>query len=570
MITPATAQAQKHGANFPPRREPPPNPINKHHTWRHRRAKDKDRITMPFNLKIPRLTLPKFGRPNLSRLLSRLPLPDKVCLGVEYVDNEIRAALVRAKGREREIMEFVAIKAPEAGNDLPSIAQLQEVRTRLNCKQNIQAVFVTPLVRLVVLPMNRERVLNMRRHVLAEAVKWEAEPYTGIPGHQSLAGVEVEKPRVEPGQIREVIDEIMVHVAVLEQNIHRAAKERFRLAGLKLSRVYPGEVCFHVPLLYQHEESDRGVLEIGTASSGFALLRGGSTLTINAMNITAEMVRAHLDGRTMTDLEDTLRFNFRQVPGPLPVVLTGAGAMDHRIVPFLRTLAPMGVEPLRLQRTSGLTVAGTEEAPIFATAVGAAMRELGGKAMQGIGISDTVPPAVRVRQSIYLMPVAAASLLFVVLLGHNLLMRYQENNLREQRQGIEAQLQELKRFQDEFQKVDEQIKQLRRQLSYIKDEWDIPLRARIDLYEALVRHLPKTVALTSVRENQREPVRLEIAGEAHSLPDILEFARLLKVDGGMFVDVKRLETQQRTRGKGTLHRFEMHLEAGHGAQADKI
>ncbi|WP_031388211.1 hypothetical protein [Desulfonatronum thiodismutans] len=531
---------------------------------------------MFFKLKKSRISPSKIGRPSFSRLLSRLPMPGTLCLGVEYVEDEVRAALVRAKGREREIMEFVAVKAPEAGDDLPGIAQLQEIRNRLNCKQNIQTVFVTPLARLVVLPMNRERVLSMRSHLLTEAVKWEAETYTGVPGHQSLAGVEVEKLRVEPGQIREELEEIMVQVAVLEQNIYRAARERFRMAGLKLARVYPGEVCFHVPLLYQHEESDRGVLEIGAASSGFALLRGGSTLAINAMNVTAEMIRAHLDGRTMTDLEDSLRFNFGQAPGPLPVALTGVGAMDHRIVAFLRTLAPTGVEPVLLQRTSGLTAAGSEEGPMFATAAGAAMRELGGKGMQAIGISDAVPPAVRIRQSIYLMPLAAASFLFVVLLGHNLLMRYQESDLSERRRDIEAQLSErkkehdeVKRLEGDIQKVEEQVRELRRQVAYVRDEWDKPLRDRIKLYEALILHLPMTVALSDVRENQREPGRIFVSGEAVSASAILEYALRLREDAGLSVVVRRLEPQQQARGKGASHRFEMHLEAGSGSKADQ-
>ncbi|PTN32584.1 hypothetical protein [Desulfonatronum sp. SC1] len=526
---------------------------------------------------MPRISLSKIVRPNFSKLLSRLPMPGSLCLGVEYVEDEVRAALVRAKGREREIMEFVAVKAPEAEDDLPGIAQLQEIRNRLNCKQNIQTVFVTPLARLVVLPMNRERVLSMRSHLLAEAVKWEAETYTGVPGHLSLAGVEVEKPRDEPGQIREELEEIMVHVAVLEQNIYRAARERFRMAGLKLARVYPGEVCFHVPLLYQHEESDRGVLEIGAASSGFALLRGGSTLAINAMNVTAEMIRAHLDGRTMTDLEDSLRFNFGQAPGPLPVALTGVGAMDHRIVAFLRTLSPTGVEPVRLQRTSGLTTAGSEEGPMFATAAGAAMRELGGKGMQAIGISDAVPPAVRIRQSIYLMPLAAASFLFVVLLGHNLLMRYQESDLSEQRRDIEAQLSERKKVHDEvkrlegdIQKVDERTRDLRRQMAYIKDEWDKPLQARIDMYDALIRNMPPTVALIGIRHDQRNPNIYVVSGEAVSPSAILDFALRLREEGGLSVDVQRLEPQQQVRGKGSAsHRFVMHLEVGSGPKADQ-
>lgn len=524
---------------------------------------------------MPRIAFPKFGRSGFSRLLSHLPLPGALCLGLEYVENELRAALVQSKAGRREILEFVAVKTPEAGDGLPGSTQLQEIRRRLNCKQNTRSVFVTPLARVAVLPMNRERVLKMRRHVLAEAVKWEAETYTGIPGHRSLTGVEVERPRQDQGQILEESEEIMVQVAVLEQNVYRAAKERFRLAGLKLTRVYPGEACFYVPLLSRHEEVDRGVLEIGTTFSGFALLRGDVLLAINTINITTEMIRAHLDGRTRPDLENTLKFNFQQAPGPLPVALTGSGALDQRIVDFLRTLSPIGVEPVRLQRTSGLTAAGAEEGPIFATAAGAAMRELGGQGLRAIGISDAVPSAVRIRQSIYLMPVVSASFLFVVLLAHNLLMRHQEKNLQEQHRSIEAQLQErrqeydeIKRLQGEIQGVDARIKELQDLLQYIKGGGDEPLQAKIDLYQTLARNLPDTVALIAIREDSPDLGRYVLSGEAGSISAIFEFALRLREDTGLFVDVQRLEPQPQVHRKDAAHRFVMHLEAGSGQKAD--
>lgn len=504
--------------------------------------------------------------------LPNIPLPSigaRQCLAVEFVGEEIRAALVRSSGRRKEIQDFVAIAVEATGDELPSIPLLQEIRQRLNCKPGTDAVFVSPLARAVNLTMNYDRIRKMRRHVLADAAKWEAEIYSGIPGAQALSGVEVEEIKIEPGQIKQEIEEIMVTVAVMERNIYQAIKERFRLAGVKLVRVYSPESCFHVPLQEMHEESDRGVMEIGTMSSGFALLRKGETLSINTMNITTDMIREHLEGRTVTDLEETLRYNLKQAPAPHPVALTGAGAVDADVVRYLRGLSPYGVEPLVLRRAAGLTAAGEEESPAMSTVVGAGFRELGDKKLRGIGISDAVPTAVRVRQSVYLMPVAAGVILFAVLLSHNLLMRFQEGRLNAQRAEIQAQLDErrhehaeITRLQNELSDVSGKISNTQRRLRYLQKDWDRALRLKIGVYEGLSRLLPETVALSNIRQDTRRTEQFTINGMATSAAEILEFALRLQTEGvARRVEVQRLERQGQSRDKGVSHRFVMQLEA---------
>jgi Tfp pilus assembly protein PilN len=506
-------------------------------------------------LKLPNITLPSVG--------------GQQCLAVEFVGEEIRAAMVRTTGKRKEILDFLALTVDATGDELPSIPILQEIRQRLNCKPGTEAVFVTPLARAVNLTMNYERIKKMRRHVLADAAKWEAEIYSGIPGAQALSGVEVEQVKVEPGQVKQEIEEIMVTVAVMERNIYQAVKERFRLAGVKLVRAYAPESCFHVPLLEMHEESDRGVMEIGTMTSGFALLRGGETLSINTLGITSDMIREHLEGRIVPDLEETLRYNLMQAPAPHPVALTGPGAVDAEVVRFLRGLSPNGVEPLVLRRAAGLTAAGEEESPAMATVVGAGFRELGGKRMRDIGISDAVPTAVRVRQSVYVMPVAAGIVLFVVLFGHNLLMRYQEGQLKAQRQEIQGQLDErrqeqaeITRLENELRDVTQQISTMKRQLEYLKGDWDRALRLKIGIYEGLSRMLPETVALSNIRQDPNRPEHFTITGMATSAAVILEFAlRLQSEKVGRRVEVQRLDRHQQSRDKGVTHQFTMQLEA---------
>lgn len=496
-------------------------------------------------------------------------LPSRPCLGIEMAGDELRAALVRKGARRSEVADYLVMPGIESGNELPPIPQLKEAVQRLNVRGRIPAVFTSAQVRATTLPMSRTRVQRMRRQLLVDAVKWEAEAYTGIAGYQALIGLEVEQPRVEPGQVIEENDEIQVHVAAIEANVYRALRERFRLAGLTLMRAYPPDYCFQVPLLELHPHADRGVLEIGATASRFALLKGGDTLAINTMNITLEMVRQEIEGRSIPDLETTLRYNLDQSPEPYPVVVTGVGALDDQVLAYLQRLTPQGVEPLVLARASALTAAGQEEGPAMATVVGAALRELGGRDLRQIGVTDAVPFATQVRRSAYVMPLATASLLFVLLLVHYGLMVRQERRFNDQRADLDQQLSERRtelneaqRLQKEIRDLDERIRLLSRQLAYVRGDWDQPLRSKILVYEGLRRQLSPSIALARVQQDPNQEHHFIITGMGPSAAEIMAFALRLQESGvAAAVDVPQLVRTDKARVKGVSHQFTIHLEA---------
>lgn len=495
-------------------------------------------------------------------IFRNMPLPARYCLGVESADDELRGVLVRAVGGRREILDYAAVRSGESRDDLPAIAQLRELAGRLNCPGGVKAVFVAPLVRVAVMPMNRDRVMAMRSHVLGEAVKWEAEAYTGIPAGQALAGLEIETPSAEPGRIRDDDEEeVLVHVSMLEQNLYRAAVERFRLAGMRLLRIYPGESCFHVPLMVDGAEGSRAVLDIGSSSSGFALLEGRQPLAINSLNVTAEMIRNHLDGRIVPDLEDTLGFSLRQAPPNRPVVVTGAGGLDRRIMDYLGTLAPGGVRPLELNRSSGLVAAGGEGGALFATAYGAALRELSRSDYRTIGISDALPLATRIRKSFYVLPLAAALAFFLLLLGHNLLMRYQENSLAGQTAQLTSQITERRQEADQARRLNErqgraeqEIEQLRRRVAFVTGERKQPHHSAIEFFETLGGRMSERVVLSGIQQ-ERNNASFLIAGRGHSVAAVLEFALGLgESEIVKSVDVRRLE-EDRGGNRAMSQRF---------------
>lgn len=456
------------------------------------------------------------------------------CLAVEAAGAEMRGVVVQRARNRTEIRDFVALPRPEPHDDLPDIETLREFKERLGYRDRGEAVFITAMARAVVIPMNRTKVAAMRRQQLAEAVKWEVEPFTGISGRLALTGMFVEELKSKPGQVVEESEEVMVNISVLEKNVYRAIKERFKLANLKLMRIYPPEVCFYVPLLDVHEESDRGVLEVGQGYSSFALLRGGEPKVISTLSVTTEVFQEHLEGRTVPDLEESVKFFLRQAPPPHSLAITGTGAMDGRIVDFINELSPTGAEPVTLRRTSGLTAAGEEESPAFASAAGAAMREVGGGGLAEIGISDAVPYSLKLKQNAYLMPLITTVVFIAVLLGHHQFMSYRERGHKQRIEILKAEVQEKKRqnaqaldLQKQLDQVTKKIEETARRKQFASSEGDQTLGMLAGVFRQVAAHIPATMALNAILQDPGNPRCFVLTGSCPRAADVGHFAVLL-------------------------------------------
>lgn len=113
--------------------------------------------------------------------------------------------------------------------------------------------------------MDRAKIKGMKPYQLREAVKWEVEPYTGISGVTALIAVERKpEPKAKPGDIVYDDDEqTTVNVAAIERNVYRAVRERFKVAGFRLTRIYPPEACFYYVLHMDGRDTPRAVLRWG-------------------------------------------------------------------------------------------------------------------------------------------------------------------------------------------------------------------------------------------------------------------------------------------------------------------
>ncbi len=391
-------------------------------------------------------------------------------LAIETAGDEIRAALVRRTRRRFEIVDFATIKKEEADDDLPSVAAIQALAERLHTPVR-RAVFVSPIARAFELRMDRIKVSAMKRPQLLEAVKWEAEPYTGISGANALIGVQYSlKQSGKAGEISYDDDQVPITVSAIERNVYRAVKERFRIAGLKLIRVYPPDVTFYMPLLMEKSEVPRAILEVGQDYSNFAIVRGRSPELINTMAMSLESLSAHLtaDGYTL-GLEDSLRFMARQVPGPERLLVSGVGAVDHQVVEYLSNLCESGAAPLYLSRTAGISDTGSEaEHAVFGTVVGAAVRELLGSKEQCLGVNDNLSLAEKLKKSAYLFPVVVTGLTLALLFGHYGYMRHKETAYKQRIESISKDIKERKAKMEEQERLAREISEVTKDLDIAK------------------------------------------------------------------------------------------------------
>ncbi|OPY70706.1 MAG: hypothetical protein A4E57_00323 [Syntrophorhabdaceae bacterium PtaU1.Bin034] len=432
----------------------------------------------------------------------------KDLLAVEVVGNEVRAARVRNSARSLEIIDFAAMKKTDPGGDLPSVEEVKSLAERLRCPGG-PAVFVTAMARAFELHMDRSKVASLKGDRLREAVRWEVEPYTGITGVNALVGVQPATTRDNrPGEVvYEDLDQVAITVTALERNVYRAVKERFRVAGFALRRIYPPDVTFYMPLLMDRLETPRAILEVGSDYSNFAIVRGRTPETINTLALSMESILAHLDGEVISrELEDSLRFMARQVPSPEPLILSGVGAASERVVSYIAGFCASGARVLALSRSAGITDSRVEgEHAVYGTVVGAAVRELLDKRGRELGIEDSVPVAQRLKKSAYLFPVAVTAVTLLFLVGHYGYMHYRESTYKKRITQLQQEVIERKGKIAEYEKLlkedadtTAEITVVKKKLDYINGRADIELRGIITQIRGMGACVSDRIILTII------------------------------------------------------------------------
>jgi hypothetical protein len=432
--------------------------------------------------------------------------PGRRLLALEIAGDKMLAAVAEKKGRKVEVINFVMIDRTNPKDDLPEPANIMEILERLDYRGG-PAVLVSPMARSMQISMNRAKTKKLGQHQLRDALRWEVEPYTGISGAQALIGAERGAASVSEDMLilSEDDEEIDVSVTAIENNVFRAMKQIFRRCGLRLVRLYPPDVCFFMPVLNEGEGGAQAVLDIGADYANFTVVRGNQPTQISTSPLGRDVLLDLVDGGDAGEAEQALAFLLKQVPEPLPLMLTGIGATVERIAGYLDGRSPTGAIALELSRIDKLGRAehGGGNA-LYAVAAGAAIRELRGSRFRQIGITDQVPPLILLRRSAYVMPLAVSVLLVTGLFLHYGYMKSRKAVYQQQTTELSTQIKEKKQKHDGYKKLEGEISEardktqlIRRQIEFLSSGSDDNLR-HIGLVLRSFLDLPAAMQLESI------------------------------------------------------------------------
>ncbi|GAB6096252.1 hypothetical protein JCM14469_25050 [Desulfatiferula olefinivorans] len=488
-------------------------------------------------------------------------------LAVEVSGDIIRAALVEKRGRRFDVIDVAAMSRPDPRDDLPSVDAVKALAERLQHTMG-KVVFVTPMARTFDLVMDRDKVKDLSAAQLKEAVKWEVEPYTGITGTNALIGVEPVKTAKTSHDELNVLDEdipVSVSVSAMERNVYRALKARFKVAGFRLVRVYPPDVTFFMVPAVDGTDSPRAVLEIGEDYSNFALLDGRVPKQISTLSLSRESIAAHVHGEMASvELEESLRFMARQIPGPEPLIVTGVGAGDKDVVDFVASFCPGGAVPLVLARKAQLT--GDRDNPsnaAYAGTAGAAVRELLGRRERSLGIDDREDPVQKLKKSAYIIPLATSLFMAVLLFVHYGYMKHKEDVYETQIKTLKAQLSERKAAVAEYQallredrELEEQIEFMERKLAFVRGKADDDVSDLIDSLDGMADAVTRQVMLAGIVQNS--PTEFTVTGSTFDLSGISGYtAELQKRPWCVAAELVSLKAAD-----GGRHSFELKVTTG--------
>lgn len=482
----------------------------------------------------------KPGKKKGAGLLARIKqLPDLLkpprrILALEIAGSQIMGALLEQRRGQIHILNFAAIERTVAGEDLPDSSNIKELVERLGYGGG-PAVLVTPMARSIQLSMNRKKAEKLRNYQLCDALRWEVEPYTGITGTVALIGAVKGDPSASEEELLLMEDdevEVEISVSVIERNVYRAITQIFKRCGLKLSRLYPPEVCFFMPLFLEPLEASLAVFDIGVDYANFAMLKGRQPKQISTYPLGQEVLLEYLDSGMEGDVGQSLAFLLNQAPGPLPLVLTGMGAGQARIVDYLKEKAPYGAEVFQLRREEKLSRTSSEALnAMYCRVVGAAVRELFPARWQLIGISDTIPLPVRIKQSAYVAPLLAAVLMVGGLYGHYNHMKVKRAEYAKQTAKLQQEISGRKAAHEAYNKVKKErdtaqsrVNLYQKQLTFLKQGTDDNL---IHLEEVLrvFFQLPPSMRLESLIQQEKGFL---LSGTAEDVAAVSQYAVFLQ------------------------------------------
>ncbi len=445
----------------------------------------------------------------------------------------LQAAVIKKKGKSNiEIIDYAQTELSEdADLSIPQTEDLVQLAERVGYRSG-SAVFVSSLVQFTDVQLLQKKVEFLKQYQLNESVKWEVEPLVGISGSNAITAASYDAADdndVDLLLMEDEEQEVSVSVSVIEANVHRALKKRFKSAGFSLQRIYPPDICFYVLTSHTQPGKKAAVLDIGEEFANFIVLEDQKPTSINTYALNAESIIDLTLGVPQPELEKAIAHIFTQIPGDEPLVIIGFGAQDARIIEYLDQHSPTGAKGLSVKKADSLGKnSQSQSSAVFANVIGAAIRELKGGREVKLGVTDKEILSQRIKKSAYLMPLIGVSFLAFLLLLHYALMRYQRSNYEYQIKELTAKIESTEsrkkkydQLKGEVDKLDLSVSLAKKKIKYIEvgsDKGIEQLTSFLDVFNSI----PRNIVLSKIEQKQED--KFEISGTSSDLDSVGKMA----------------------------------------------
>ena len=445
----------------------------------------------------------------------------------------LQAAVIKKKGKGSiEVIDFAQTELGEGADlSIPQTEDLVKLAERVGYRSG-SAVFVSPLVQFTDVQLLQKKLEHLKPHQLNESVKWEVEPLVGISGSNAITAANydvADENDVDLLLMDDAEQEVSVSVSVIESNVFRALKKRFKSAGFSLQRIYPPDVCFYVLTSHNLPGKKTAVLDIGEEFANFIVLEDQKPTSINTYALNAESILDLTMGIPQPELEKAIEHIFTQIPGEEPLVITGFGAQDIRIIEYLDQRSPTGAKGQPVNKAGSLGKSSqSQSSAVFANVIGAAIRELNGGGDIKLGVTDKEILSQRIKKSAYLMPLIGVSFLAVLLLLHYAFMRYQRSNYEDQIveltariESSEARKAKYDKLQSALSKLDQNVSLTKKKIRYIQVGSDKGIE-QLTSFLNVFNSIPRNIVLSKIEQKQED--RFEVSGTSSDLDSVGKMA----------------------------------------------
>ena len=432
-------------------------------------------------------------------------------LSIDLDRHAVRAVVVKRRGQSAHVSGAVEVPVHEG---VDPVDVLDDVLKALG-RPPKRVVAVSPGARLFAcelqVPYNRARKLDDDK--LKSTARWEVEPYLEFPPADGLFSTMLVDPqtRRRTAASAAVSSSTTLQVCVASKDAYTHLKEACRRRGLTLQRLYGTDTAFAYAGVGAGNNSSPpdAVVDLRNESTVAAMLHGADVLAFRSVHTSLVEDGGDPDKLAHAIAEAVKDFG-SEWGKPGRVVITGAGAAIDDLPNHIASHSGVAAVPWSSALTKGAVITHAGHlGPEFASAVGAALLELGLCGSTRLGVNDRVPLSASLKSNLYLVPIALVALAFPVMgikyLGLQAQTRKTEQlakELKAEKEQLEGKRTQSDRTEKELAALRQKIVDTEKEIAFFEKLSSNSRLPVVDLLDGLSSTIPDDVVLAKIEEQQ--------------------------------------------------------------------